>query len=188
MYELAECIFEHSKQIKCFVPINKSRWGGRRVRYAGERGGENEVWRRGEAGREVDWATDWTTERSTERSNYRLNDRSNDRAIDRAIERPSDRLVWYRETIKTKKKPSGAYRRQEYQIVGWERWKKNTPFWQATDPVCLVRCLIKAVPKHKQFCDCQPGWKLRRVVKNIQKQMKINENAMLRNRRFRTIS
>ena len=41
-------------RIKCFVPINKSRLGGRRVRYAGERVGENEVWRRGEGEREVD--------------------------------------------------------------------------------------------------------------------------------------
>ena len=35
---------------------------------------------------------------------------------------------------------------------------------------CLVICFIKAVPKHKQFCDCQPGWKLRRVAKNKKKQ------------------
>ena len=33
--------------------------------------------------------------------------------MDRAIERSSDKLVWYRETIKTKKKVSGAYRRQQ---------------------------------------------------------------------------
>jgi hypothetical protein len=34
--------------------------------------------------------------------------------MDRAMELSCDKLVWYRETIKTKNKVSGAYGRQQY--------------------------------------------------------------------------
>ena len=44
----------------------------------------------------------------------------------------------------------------------------------------MVQFFIKAVPKHNQFCEVLIGWKLRRVVKCIQKQMESNGNGMLR--------
>ena len=69
--KLAECVFDHSKEIECLVPINKSRWEGRRVRYAGERVGKT---RYGDGERQgVRW-----TERLTERAKDRPSDQATD--------------------------------------------------------------------------------------------------------------
>jgi hypothetical protein len=89
--KLAECIIDHSKEIKCLVPINKSRWEGRRVRYAGERVGKT---RYGDGEREEGRWTDRLTERPNDRTGpERAIERPNDRPSDRAIERAIDRVT-----------------------------------------------------------------------------------------------